>query len=132
MVLKRRRTTTSVFASSSMFTNKLNFQHSTLTFSYKQPVYKQLALGQKIAKHLPGFNLFHKATIKTTNMRKVESFLCNTRIIAVKPRTHQNSAVQKALLEKFIITDHKYQFSVLKITVLLAGIGYLVELLSNH
>ena len=30
------------------------------------------------------------------------------------------------------MTDHKYQFSVLKITVFLADIGYLVKLLSNH
>ena len=36
-------------------------------FFYKQPVYKQLALGWQIAKQLSGLKSFQKATIKTTD-----------------------------------------------------------------
>ena len=51
--------------------------------------------------------------------------------MAVKLTIHQNSAVPKHW-ENFKITDHKYQFLVLKIIVFLADIGYLMKLLSNH
>ena len=39
---------------------------------------------------------------------------------------------QKHYWEDFKISDHEYSFSVLKIIVFLADIGYLVKLLSNH
>ena len=45
---------------------------------------------------------------------------------------HQNTAVSKALLGEFKITDHKYRFWILKITAFLADIGYLAKLLSNQ
>ena len=38
----------------------------------------------------------------------------------------------KSIYENFKISDRKYQFWILKIAVFLAGIGYLVKLLSNH
>ena len=63
---------------------------------------------------------------------KVEFFLCNKRKIAVKPKMYQNTAISKALLGKFKITDHKYEFWFIKIIVFVADIGYLVKLLSNH
>ena len=64
-------------------------------FFYKQPVYKQPALGSQIAKQLSGLNLF------SLSNNKVEFFLCNKRKIAVKPTINQNLAVSKALFRKF-------------------------------
>ena len=63
-----------------------------------QPVYKQLALEQQIAKQLSRLNPFSKITIKDTDYGKVEFFLYNKRKIVVKWPIHRNSAVSKALL----------------------------------
>ena len=71
---------------------------------YKQPVYKQLALGSQIAKQLSWLNPLSLITIKTTDYRK-EFFLCNKCKVAVKPAMHQNSAVSKALLGKLLIIN---------------------------
>ena len=68
---------------------------------YKQPVYKQLALGWQIAKKLSGLNSL--LLITTTKKRKVEFFLCslyNKCKKAVKPTINQ-----KTLLG---ISDPKY------------------------
>ena len=44
----------------------------------------------------------------------------------VKPIIHQNQLCQNHYWENFKITDHKYRFWTLKITLFLADIGYLV------
>ena len=44
----------------------------------------------------------------------MEFLLCNKRNIAVKQTIHHNLAVLKALLENVKITNHKYQFWILK------------------
>ena len=53
-------------------------------------------------------------------------FICNKHKTAVKPIIHHNSA------ENFKITDHKYQFLILKIIAFFADIGYLVKLLTKQ
>ena len=81
---------------------------SSSTLFYKEPVYKQLAIQWQIAKQLSGLNLKYNnnyrnntATIKTTDSRKMELFLCNKRKTAVKLTIHQNSDFSKALLGEF-------------------------------
>ena len=39
---------------------------------------------------------------------------------------------QKDYWENLKMTDHKYQFSILKTIVFLTHVGYLVKLLNNH
>ena len=73
----------------------------TLFSFYKQPVYRQLALGWQIAKQLSGFNTLSLSNYKNCRLREVELFRFNKRKIAVKPTINQNSAVSKALLGKF-------------------------------
>ena len=70
-------------------------------FFYKQPVYKQLALGWHFAKQLSWFKPLSLSNNKNYRLKKSGVFLCNKRKIAVKPTIHQNSAVSKALLGKF-------------------------------
>ena len=70
---------------------------NTLSFFYKQLVYKQLALGWKIAMQLSGFNPLSLSNNKNYRLK----FLCDKRKIDVKPTIHQNSAVPEALLGKF-------------------------------
>ena len=53
----------------------------------------------------------------------MEGFFCNKRKIALQPTMYQNSAVPKALLENFKITDYKYRFWILKIILFLVDIG---------
>ena len=45
---------------------------------------------------------------------------------------HQNSVVSKALVGKYKINNDKYRFWILKITIFLPNIGYLVKLLNNY
>ena len=81
--------------------------------SFYKPIFlcKQLALGLQIANQLSGLNPLSLSNNKNYRLKKsVELFLCNKRKIAVKPTIHQSSAVSKAFLENFKITDHKYQF----------------------
>ena len=70
-------------------------------FFYKQPVYKQLALGWQIAKQISEFNSFSLSNNKNYRLKKSGAFFCNRRKIAAKPTAHPNSAVSKALLGKF-------------------------------
>ena len=86
-------------------------------FFNEQPVYKQVALGWQIAKQLSGPNPVSLSNNKNYRYRKLEFFLCNKRKIVVKLITHQNSAVSKALLGNFKISDHKYWFWILQIIV---------------
>ena len=81
---------------------------SSRTLFYKEPVYKQLAIQWQIAKQLSGLNLKYnnnyrnnKATIKTTDSKKMELFLCNKRKTVAKLTIHQNSDFSKALLGEF-------------------------------
>ena len=55
----------------------------------------------------------------------MEVFLCNKRKIAVKPTLPKIQLSQKRFWENIIITDHKYRFWILKITVFLPDMGYL-------
>ena len=55
----------------------------------------------------------------------------NKRKIVGKPTVHQNSAVSKALLEKFKISDHKYWFWILQIIAFFVHIGYFVKPLAT-
>ena len=68
-----------------------------LHFFYNQLVYKQLALGWRVAKQLSGIKSVSLSNNKSYRLRKSG----NKRKIAAKPTIHQNSAVSKALLEKF-------------------------------
>ena len=54
-----------------------------LSFFYKQPVYKQLALRWPIAKQLSGLNPFPLSIKKTADERKVEFFHFSKRKVAV-------------------------------------------------
>ena len=76
-------------------------QINTLSFFYKEPVYKQLALGWQIAKQLSGLSPVSISNNKNYRKRKIEFFVCNKRKIVLKQTMHQNSAVSKALLKKF-------------------------------
>ena len=68
---------------------------------YKQPVYKQLALGWKIAKQISELNLLSISSNKNYRLKKSGVFLCNKCKIAVTPKIRQNPAVSKELLGKF-------------------------------
>ena len=75
--------------------------------------------------------------LKWSSSRLSGVFPCNKRKIGVKATIHQIQLSQKQYLEKFKVTDHKYQFWILKIIVflaacMLADISYLVKLQSNH
>ena len=70
-------------------------------FFYKQPVYKQLALGWQIAKQLSRLNPLSLSNNKNYRLKESGVLLCNKRKIVVKPKIYQNSAVSKALLGKF-------------------------------
>ena len=61
----------------------------------------------------------------------MEFFLWNKREVTVKTTTKIQLS-QKHYWRNFKITDHKYQFWILKIITFLADIDYLVKLLSNH
>ena len=50
-------------------------QRSTLIFFYKQPVFKQLALGWQIAKQLSGLNPFSLSNNKNYRLKKSGVFL---------------------------------------------------------
>ena len=69
---------------------------------YKQPAYKQLALGLQIAKQLLGLNPLLLSNIKKDRLRK--SFLCNKREIAVNLTIHE-SIIGKILKSLFIYID---------------------------
>ena len=74
---------------------------------YKQPVYKQLALGWQITKQFSGPNPLSLSNNKNYRLKKkiFEFFLCslfNKRKIAVKPTIHQNSASSKAFIGKIL------------------------------
>ena len=84
-----------------------------LSFFYKQPVYKQLALRWQIGKQLSGLNPFPLSNRKTTDERKVELFLFSKRKVAVKLAVHHNSAISNASLGTFcqnigtaLVTNH--------------------------
>ena len=49
-------------------------QRNTLVFFYKQPVFKQLALGRQIAKQLSGLNPFSISNNKNCRVKKSEVF----------------------------------------------------------
>ena len=74
---------------------------ATLSFFYKEPVYKQLALAWQIAKQLSGLNPLSLSNNENYTLKKNEVFLCNKRKIAFKPIIRQNLAVSKTFLEKF-------------------------------
>ena len=71
----------------------------TLNF-YKQPVYKQLALGWQIAKQLSGLTPYLLSNNEICRLKKVKFFFCNKRKMAVKVTIQQNSAISKSLLAK--------------------------------
>ena len=73
-------------------------------------VYKKLALGWQIAKQLSGFNRLSISNNNNYRLKKSGGFFCNEFKIAIKSTIHQNSAVSKALLGNFKITDRKYRF----------------------
>ena len=75
-----------------------------------KPVYKKLTLGWQIAKQLSGFNRLSVSNNKDYRLKKSGGFFCNKFKMAIKSAIHQNSAVSKALLGNFKITDRKYQF----------------------
>ena len=66
---------------------------------FKEPVYKELALGWQIAKQLSGF--YSSLLSDNKSYRKVEFFLCNKHKITANPKKDQNSAISKVLLGKF-------------------------------
>ena len=77
------------------------YSNITLSFLYKQTVYKQLALGWQIAQQLSGLIPLSLSNNKKYGSRKMEFFLCSKRKIVVKLTMYQNSLVSKALLGKF-------------------------------
>ena len=79
--------------------------------------YKQLALLWQIAKQLSGLKPLLLSSNENNRLEKSGIFLCNRSKMAVKATVHQNSAISKALLGKFLNTDHKCQFWILKIIV---------------
>ena len=62
-------------------------QINTLSFFYKQPVYKQLALGWQITKQLSGLNPILLSNNQNYR-KKMEFFLCNKRKIILKETMH--------------------------------------------
>ena len=102
-------------------------------FFYKQPVYKQPSLEWQIAKQLSGLTLLSLSNNKNYRLKKSGVFLCDNRKKAVKLlKCTKIQLSQKHYWENFKITDHKYQFWILKIFLFLADIIYLVKPLSNH
>ena len=62
-------------------------QINTLSFFYKQPVYKQLALEWQITKQLSGLNPILLSNNQNYR-KKMEFFLCNKRKIILKETMH--------------------------------------------
>ena len=78
------------------------FRHYTY-FIYKQPVYKQLALGWKIVKQLSGLNPFSLSNSNNYRSKKSGLFLSNKRKLDAKPTIRHNLAVKfKRIIRKIL------------------------------
>ena len=102
-------------------------------FFDNQLVYKQLTLGLQITKQFSGLKPFSSGSNKNKRLKESGVSSCNKRKIAVKQAIYtKNQLSQKHYWGNFKISDHKFEFRVLKIIVFLTDIGYLVKLLNNH
>ena len=104
-------------------------------FFNKISVYKQLAFGWQIAKELSGLNRFSLSNNKNYRLKKSGFFfVCNRRKVKylLNRQYTKIPLPQEHYWENIKISYHKYQFWILKITLFVADIGYLVKLPNNH
>ena len=78
-------------------------------FSFEQPVYKQLALGCQIGKHLSGLNPLLLSNNKNFRLNKSFSYVINVKQLLNRQST-KIQLPQKYYREIFKFTDHKYRF----------------------
>ena len=88
-------------------------------------------LAWQIAKQLQGLNFFSPSNNKNYRLTKDFFFLINVKQL-LNRQCIKIQLPQKHYWESFKITDQKYRFWILKITVFFMDIGYLIKLLSNH
>ena len=69
----------------------------TLTFLNKQPVYKQLALEQQIAKQISGFSLLSLSNNKNCRLKKSFPFVINIKLLGQQIYTPKFSCLESII-----------------------------------